>query len=276
MRLMKCLKNKNMKRDFNLKRIVLLMLIIDVIIVAIPIILNFIINIPSPIPQKYVIGDTKDWLSFWGVYIGSIGSFMMVVVAFFTLIQNYRTVQQNEVLMAQNKEQLDELKRQWEEEHRPRINISIIVYRKAFFIKIKNIGKGNATDIKITFNKEFIKNLLKEEYKQMYYDVEESPFVIEEGEAKYLFIGFCDDIHNKWNGNNVVLKILGTYCNKYHIDETFKMEEYIKQRFMAVKDALWEIADGLSCPNNTHYPIQQSLDVIAKHVKSENQTLSKG
>lgn len=258
-----------MKRDFNLKRFVLVMILIDVFIIVIPIILNFIINIPSPIPQKYIIGDTKDWLSFWGVYIGSIGSFMMVVVAFFTLIQNYRTVQQNEVLMAQNKEQLDELKRQWEEEHRPRINISIIVYRKAFFIKIKNIGKGNATDIKITFNKEFIDNLLKEEYKQMYCAVEERAFVTEEGEAKYLFVGFCDDIYNNWNGKNVVLKILGTYCNKYHIDETFYMEEFVKQRFMHVKDALWEIADGLSCPNNAHYPIQQSLGIIAKHSKGE-------
>ena len=258
-----------MKRGFNLKRIVLVMLLLDVIIVVIPIILNFIINIPSPIPQKYIIGDTKDWLSFWGVYIGSIGSFMMVVVAFFTLIQNSRTVQQNEILVAQNKEQLDELKRQWEEEHRPRINISIIVYRKAFFIKIKNIGKENAIDINITFNKEFIENLRKEDYKQMYYAVEKRPFVIEEGEAKYLFIGFCDDIHNEWNGENVVLKIHGTYCNKYHIDETFNMEEFVEQRFMSVKDALWEIADGLSCPNNAYYPIQQSLDIIAKHSNGE-------
>ena len=50
-----------MKRDFNLKRFVLVMILIDVFIIIIPIILNFIINIPSPIPQKYIIGDTKDW-----------------------------------------------------------------------------------------------------------------------------------------------------------------------------------------------------------------------
>ena len=42
------------------------------------------------------------------------------------------------------------------------------------------------------------------------------------------------------------------------------MEDFITQRFMEVKDALWEIADGLSCPNSDHYTIQKSLDIIAK------------
>lgn len=256
-------KKDNNNKNLSLKKL-LWILIVLLLFGGFPILLNVLLQIKNPISQISIIGDSKDWLSFWSVYIGSIGSIIMAVVAFVTLKQNKSLTDQNEILIAQNKEQLDELKRQWEEEHRPRINLSIIVYRKAFHIKIKNIGKGNATDIKLSFNKDFIENLLMEEYKEIYKDVEKNPFVIEEGEAKYVFIGFCDDIQNQWNNKHVVLKIYGTYCTKYHIDETFYMEEFITQRFMDVKDALWEIADGLSCPNSKHYPIQKSLDIIAK------------
>ena len=166
--------------------------------------------------------------------------------------------------LKQNNEQLDELKRQWEDEHRPRINISIAIYRKALFIKIKNIGVGNATNIKLSFNKDFIMKLPKEKYKDLYLNVEKRPFSIEPGGAKYILIGFCEDIQKEWENKSVVLNIVGTYCSKYTINETFCMEDFITQRFMEVKDALWEIADGLSCPNSDHYPIQKSLDVIAK------------
>ena len=256
-----------MKIRYNIKRILVLALLLDVFIIVVPIFLNFLINLPSPLPQKCIIGNAKDWLSFWGVYIGSIGSLIMAGVAFVTILQNNRIVEQNESLLNQNKEQLNELKRQWEEEHRPRLNVSIIIYRKAFYIKIKNIGKGNAKDIRLSFNNDFVRNLPKEEYAEMYKNVEKKPFVIEENEAKYILIGFCDVVQEKWEKNNISLKIFGTYCSKYIVDETFHLEEFTTQRFMAVNDALWEIADGLSCPNSNHYPIQKSLDVIAKKNK---------
>ena len=234
-------------------------------IILIPIILNFVVILPSPIPEKYIIGSPKDWLSFWAVYIGSIGSLIMAGVAFVTIMQNRRMVVQNKKIIAQNKKQLNEIVRQWEEEHRPRINISIAIYRKALFIKIKNIGVGNATDIKMSFNKDFIEKLPKAKYKEMYENVEKRPFSIESGGAKYILIGFCEDIQKEWENKNIILNIKGTYCSKYTINEIFDMEDFITQRFMEVKDALWEIADGLSCPNSNHYPIQQSLDIIAKH-----------
>lgn len=225
-------------------------IVVGIIIVLAPILLNFILLLQIGIPEQLIIGDSKLWLSFWGTYIGSIGTILMVFITYKTL--------------KQNNEQLDELKRQWEDEHRPRINISIAIYRKALFIKIKNIGVGNATNIKLSFNKDFIMKLPKENYKELYTNVEKRPFSIEPGGAKYILIGFCEDIQKEWENKNVVLNIVGTYCSKYTINETFCMEDFITQRFMEVKDALWEIADGLSCPNSDHYPIQKSLDVIAK------------
>lgn len=225
-------------------------IVVGIIIVLAPILLNFILLLQIGIPEQLIIGDSKLWLSFWGTYIGSIGTILMVFITYKTL--------------KQNNEQLDELKRQWEEEHRPRINISIAIYRKALFIKIKNIGVGNATNIKLSFNKDFIMKLPKEKYKYLYTNVEKRPFSIEPGGAKYILIGFCEDIQKKWENNHIILNIKGTYCSKYTINEIFDMEDFITQRFMEVKDALWEIADGLSCPNSDHYTIQKSLDIIAK------------
>ncbi|MBR1835227.1 MAG: hypothetical protein IJ785_06950 [Bacteroidales bacterium] len=226
-------------------------IVVGITIVLTPILLNFILLLQIGIPEQLIVGDSKSWLSFWGTYTGSIGTILMVFITYKTL--------------KQNNEQLDELKRQWEDEHRPRINISIAIYRKALFIKIKNIGVGNATNIKLSFNKDFIMKLPKENYKELYTNVEKRPFSIEPGGAKYIIIGFCEDIQKDWENKNVVLNIVGEYCSKYTINETFCMEDFITQRFVVVKDALSEIADGLSCPNSNHYPIQQSLDIIAKH-----------
>lgn len=231
--------------------------VVGIIIVLAPILLNFILLLQIGIPERLIVGDSKLWLSFWPTYLGAIGTFAMAIMTYKTL--------------KQNNEQLYELKRQWEEEHRPRINISIAIYRKALFIKIKNIGVGNATDIKMSFNKDFIEKLPKAKYKEMYENVEKRSFTIEYGESKYILIGFYQDIQKEWENKNVVLNIVGTYCSKYTINETFYMEDFITQRFVVVKDALSEIADGLACPNSNHYPIQQSLDIIAKQFSKTNQ-----
>ena len=42
------------------------------LLLIIPIILNFVLQIPSHFP---IIGDSQTWLSFWASYIGAIASF---------------------------------------------------------------------------------------------------------------------------------------------------------------------------------------------------------
>ena len=63
----------------------------------------------------------------------------------------------------------------------------------------------------------------------MYENVEKRSFTIENGESKYILIGFYQDIQKEWENKNVVLNITGTYCSKYVINETFHMEDYITQ-----------------------------------------------
>jgi hypothetical protein len=65
------------------------------LLLIIPIILNFVLQIPSHFP---IIGDSQTWLSFWASYIGAIASFAMIAVTFLTL--------------KQNQAQLNEIKRQ--------------------------------------------------------------------------------------------------------------------------------------------------------------------
>lgn len=70
--------------------------------IIVPIILNVILLIPAFTP---IVGDNTVWLSFFGSLIGALASFVMI---FFTA----KTLEQN-------KQQLEELRRQWNEEHLP-------------------------------------------------------------------------------------------------------------------------------------------------------------
>ena len=236
--------------------------------ICIPLLLNHLLLLPSIAPQEALIGTPKDWLSFWSAYLGAGGTFLMAFITYRTIKQNDVLVNQNNKLINQNEKQLSELKRQWEEEHRAKLNCSIIKYRKALGIRIKNIGKNKATDIQITFNNDFIESIPIEKHKEMFRNVERKTFCIEEGEAKYILIGSCNIIQQKWENKDIVLRITGSYCSKYHIEETFYMKELMTSGFMEVKDALGEIADSISCPNSLHLPIQQSLDIIAKKLKN--------
>ena len=98
------------------------------LLLIIPIILNFVLQIPSHFP---IIGDSQTWLSFWASYIGAIASFAMIAVTFLTL--------------KQNQAQLNEIKRQWEEEHRPHLVCRIIVNKKAFILQISNPSQFDAS-----------------------------------------------------------------------------------------------------------------------------------
>ena len=176
------------------------------------------------------------------------------------------------VTLKQNKEQLDEIKRQWNEERRPRLGFSVIIFQQAFYLKIKNYGQQDAYNIRILFNNDFLDNLPKESYANLYRETEKKPFFIERGESKYLLIGFCQTISEEWNGKNVVLKIDGEYCDKYIIDEILQMEEYISKRFMSVSNELTAIISninhGLVSPGSGHYTIQESIEIIAKYIKN--------
>lgn len=101
-------------------------------LIIVPIILNFVLLIPA---FTDIVGDNSTWLNFFGSLIGALASFAMI---FFTA----KTLEQN-------KQQLDELKRQWEEEHSPSLSCQLITHNSLFVVQVINTSKVPAFNVKI-------------------------------------------------------------------------------------------------------------------------------
>ena len=173
---------------------------IVVLVLIFPFLLNWVLQINAFVP---VVGDSVTWLSFWPVYLSAIASFGMI---YFT----YRSLQQN-------KRQLEEMKLQREEEERARLVFSVIVYKKAFMLKIGNVGKRNVYNAVIQFNDDFLNELLEEKFQEGYKQLSK-PFFVEAGTSRHLYIGWCQDINDAWKDKHMVIKMKGQYNDVYPID----------------------------------------------------------
>lgn len=80
---------------------------------------------------------TIDWAA-----VSAIASLLMVIATFITL--------------RQNKGQLNQMKKQWSEERRARLEFSIVFINQYIMLKVENVGIDRAKDIKLSFNKEFL------------------------------------------------------------------------------------------------------------------------
>lgn len=118
----------------NKKKIILLCVIVIAIIAIIPLLINYFIQKPAFFP---IVGEPINWLMFWPTYLGAVASSVMIFVTYKTL--------------KQNKDQLQEMKRQWEEEHRPQLAAHIYGYGQLFYIRVKNISKVPVINISISF-----------------------------------------------------------------------------------------------------------------------------
>lgn len=217
-------------------------------VIVFPLLLNWLLLRNAITP---VVGDSVVWLSFWPVYLSAIASFGMI---YFT----YRSLQQN-------KKQLEEMKRQREEEERARLVFSVIVYKKAFMLKISNVGKRNVYNAVIQFNEDFLYELFEEKFEEGYRQLSK-PFFIEAGTSKHLFIGWCKDINDAWKNKHVVIRMKGHYNDVYPIDEEIDMDLFLDKTFMLVQG---EIATELALikqgvVNNSYSPIQVNIDRITK------------
>ena len=228
-------------------------------LILFPFFLNWTLLQNAIIP---VVGDSTTWLSFWPVYLSAIASFGMI---YFT----YRSLQQN-------KRQLEELRKQREEEERARIVFSVIVYQHAFMLKISNIGKRNVYNATIQFNEDFINELFKEQYEVGFKQLA-SPFFIEAGTSRFLFIGFCQDVNDAWKNKNVVIRMKGSYNDIYTIDEELSMNMFLDKTFILVQSdeatTLEHIKKGLVVQNNLHKPVQVSLETIASSLQKVGNAL---
>lgn len=230
--------------------------LIAVIAITTPLVINRAIIQPQKIK---VVGDGTQWLGFWGTYISAIASFAMVIITWKTL--------------KQNKEQLSELKRQWDEKKRARLSFSIIPSQSWYELKISNIGYEPAYNIKIIFNNNFIDNIPIPKAKEIFRKFQENAFSIEQGKSKYLLIGVCDGAMEYWKDKCEDIIIKGSYCGLYSIDEKVNILEYTIGGSVVddeLTTAFKYFKKGVIVQNDSYYPIQKSLDIIAKKIDKIN------
>jgi hypothetical protein len=172
-----------------------------------------------------------------------------------------------------------QMRRQWEDERRPNLNFSVEAYRGEWYVlKISNTGKRDAYNINLNFNQEFIDSLINEKTKNTYKGLQDKPFTIEGGSCKYYMIQEVENSQNRRknlaNKKYNKIKITGKYCNKYIINVDICIDEYITGKLI-VNDELTTcveyIKKGLIVQNDQYYPIQKSLDVIAKSLSQNNE-----
>lgn len=99
-----------------------------------------------------VAGKPETWIAFWPSYLSAIASFGMIVLTAITLLFNNETLKNN-------KEQLDEMKRQWEEEHKPNVSVSFNLIGSIGYLRIVNTSIVEIKDLSI--EAEFYQNGVK-------------------------------------------------------------------------------------------------------------------
>lgn len=193
-----------------------------------------------------------DWTAF-----GAVVTALMMAATLYTVYQN--------------RIQLNELKKQWQEENRPRIYPRIMIYNEAYYLEFHNSGKQDAFDIIININKSFIDNLPAKS-KELIYDWINSPFFIKSSSSVYAFIGWCKDISEQWENADFNLEITGIYNNCYNLEFSLPVSQFTKRNMVVrtpIEHALERLAKGLVRPNRiTHLASsQEQLEDIANSLE---------
>lgn len=110
-----------------------------------------------------------DWTA-----ISSIVSLIMVITTFVTLWVNSC--------------QLKEMKRQWKEEHRPHIQLSIVVKNETFLLSVSNVGNRLATNVRLQFNEFFKETLFAKQLRDSFVEIENIPLIVPAHSSKYFYL----------------------------------------------------------------------------------------
>lgn len=250
------------------------LIITGVVIVLMPIILNWVMRWQQIVPY---VGEAKDWLTFWGDYLSAAVAAIMIIFTYYSL--------------KNNKETLNEMKREWEEERKAQLIVAITANDRLIMIKVKNIGKMPAFNIQMTFNQEFIDSLFADNIRSIYSDLTEKRFLLEPGETKYFYLSplhkqgrsvyYYDDKEytqeqiNKWLEQEVNVPIIvdATYNEREreHFETSLSnffisnlaISDGIVRPLTSLSDAIVEDKDG----NGHCDSIQKSLDTIARNIE---------
>lgn len=177
-------------------------IIIGVVILIVLILMPFVINLLIQIPAQFdVVGEPVNWLMFWPTYISAAASFIMIYVTYLSL--------------KQNREQLDEMKRQWDEEHKPEIIAYMTIHENYFYVCIKNTSRVPIHNIKVSITHVPTKGILpSKEY--FLNKIDNASFAIEAGGSRYIntyALETCTPVQEDFLGlqfsyaNNIIYKV---------------------------------------------------------------------
>lgn len=165
--------------------------------------------------------------------------------------------------------QLDEMKRQWEEEHRPHLVCRVIVYKKAFFLQVYNPSKYEASNVRITFGEDLINNL-DTKFKDMYVNTSLNPVYIPAGKAWNSMIGWCEEVNENLKDINFEITVDANYNEKYNLHAEIPIKTFVNRINMLVRspleDSMEDLVLGLVKPHSvvSHKTVQVSLEEISK------------
>lgn len=184
----------------------------------------------------------------------------------------------------QNKAQLKEMKRQWEIEQSPDLDISLIslpyrVPEESLAIEITNFGKGIADNIKLVLDKDYVNGFPIESVREKARKIEQSEYRVLPGESK--IIPLC-----RFDTNNMKCdKLFGQSISEkdrkkiHHYFETFTfnlecsyngVNSPFKHTFTAEEKGYVResIASGLSEIAEEIEDVKRSVDTLAMNVDS--------
>lgn len=154
------------------------------------------------------------------------------------------------IMLGINAYQIYILKKQRIEENRARLCFSVVAWNDMFLLKIKNVGKETAYNIKLKITGLIIDDHYSRNVKERLKKLEKRPFMMESGHTDYYDISYCytenkkltyepgkpnvkeefisTDV-NKWLDTHLddKITITGTYCDKYDINENFSISDFI-------------------------------------------------
>lgn len=154
------------------------------------------------------------------------------------------------IMLGINAYQIYILKKQRIEENRARLCFSIVAWNDMFLLKIKNVGKEVAYNIKLKLSSPIIDGHYSNNVIDRLKRLENNPFMIESEHTNYYDISYSytkgdtmvyepenpdkkeefisADI-NQWLDTHLddKITITGTYCDKYDINENFSISDFI-------------------------------------------------
>lgn len=220
-----------------------------------------------------------DSFSFWSV-LSSITGIVLAAVAIFTYVHTIRSRRKDE-------------KQKYEDE-RARLDFSIVERKNKYQLRITNIGKMAAYDVRLKFNTDFIETIYLGDVVWGWKNIQETSFSIEAGHSLFLpitevcsaedlkfyseykneeleHIGRLDILWMKLNSEKK-LHIEYHYNNSYNNTLFISVAQFIipgvEKVENPINDTLIQISNGIG--NDSYSPtIQNSLMYISRSYKQQ-------